>query len=121
MMKSVFMWISPPLFLCTILFHFKHEVQILEDQIQRIKFEIVETQESIDVLHAEWGHLTDPQRLTQLNDKFLKLEPIEPKQLITLADLPERKIDKEIEVESDINKKLNFQGKAKTMQVAQRL
>lgn len=92
MLKSLVLWISLPLFLCSALFHFKHEVQVLEDAIQSIKYDIVETQECIEVLDAEWGHLTDPQRLTQLNAQFLKLTPTEPKQLVTLSDIPEKSI-----------------------------
>lgn len=90
MLKSLILWISLPLFLCAALFHFKHEVQVLEDAIQYIKYEMTEIQESIEVLDAEWGHLTDPQRLTQLNTQFLKLLPTEPKQLVTLSDIPEK-------------------------------
>lgn len=86
----ILIWISPPLFLCTILFHFKHEVQRLEDEIQSIKIDIAEAQESIDVMHAEWGHLTDPRRLAALNTKFMRLVPTEPTQIITLNDLPEK-------------------------------
>jgi hypothetical protein len=108
------MWISLPLFLCTALFHFKHEVQRLEDEIQRIKFEIAETQESIDVIHAEWGHLTDPQRLTQLNARFFKLVPTEPKQIITLAELPEKKSDIKPEI------LLENASSSKTIKVAQK-
>ncbi|MDP1724695.1 MAG: hypothetical protein Q8L85_08355 [Alphaproteobacteria bacterium] len=92
MLKSLVLWISLPLFLCSALFHFKHEVQVLEDAIQCIKYDIIETQECIEVLDAEWGHLTDPQRLTQLNAQFLKLTPTEPKQLVTLSDIPEKSI-----------------------------
>ncbi len=93
MLKSLVLWISLPLFLCSALFHFKHEVQVLEDAIQGIKYDIIETQECIEVLDAEWGHLTDPQRLTQLNAQFLKLTPTEPKQLVTLSDIPEKSIN----------------------------
>ena len=88
MSKALLVWIGLPLFLCTALFHMKHEVQLLEEKIQSIKIEISATKESIDVIQAEWGHLTNPQRLADINQRFLKLSPTEPKQLIQLSDLP---------------------------------
>jgi hypothetical protein len=40
------------------------------------------------VLDAEWSHLNDLPRLRALASRYLNLEPVQPEQFATLADLP---------------------------------
>jgi len=72
------------------LFIMKYEVRDLEDRLVQLNHKIVDDQEAIYVLKAEWAHLNDIGRLDQLNQRFLKLQPIDRKQLGTLAALPMR-------------------------------
>jgi len=75
------------------LYHLKHEVQALEDNLFRVNRTILAEQEAIHVLHAEWNYLNQPARLQALASRHLDLQPMKPAQLGTLADLPRRPVD----------------------------
>ncbi len=70
------------------LYHLKHEVQALEDELFRVNRSILAEQEAIHVLHAEWSYMNQPARLQALAARHLDLQPTKPSQLGTLADLP---------------------------------
>jgi len=70
------------------LYHLKHEVQALEDQLFRVNRSILAEQEAIHVLHAEWSYMNQPARLQALAARHLDLQPTKPSQLGTLATLP---------------------------------
>jgi hypothetical protein len=72
------------------LFQVKFEVQALEKQLKALNAQIYNNQQAIHVLTAEWSHLNEPARLTELNDRYLKLIPVDAKQLARLEDLPPR-------------------------------
>lgn len=57
------------------LFHVKYQVLNLEKERLTINRKMVSNKEAIHVLNAEWAHLNNPQKLTQLNAKHLKLKP----------------------------------------------
>jgi cell division protein FtsL len=72
-------------------FKVKYAVQDIEDQLTRLRKQTVAEQQEIRVLTAEWTYLAQPERLADLNQRFLGLQPIAPKQLQrTIADLPIR-------------------------------
>jgi hypothetical protein len=62
-------------------FKAKYAVQDLEDQLHRVRKETIAEQQEIRVLNAEWTYLNQPERLTELNRRFLGLVPIATKQL----------------------------------------
>lgn len=72
------------------LYHLKHEVQALEDDLFRVNRALLAEQEAIHVLHAEWSYMNQPGRLQALASRHLDLQPTKPSQLGTLADLPRR-------------------------------
>jgi len=72
-------------------FKVKYAVQDLEDQLNRVRRHTIAEQQEIRVLNAEWTYLTQPERLADLNRRFLGLAPIAPKQLQrSIADIPLR-------------------------------
>jgi hypothetical protein len=72
-------------------FKVKYAVQDIEDQLNRVRKQTIAEQQEIRVLTAEWTFLTQPERLAELNRRFLGLAPIAPKQLQrTVADIPLR-------------------------------
>jgi cell division protein FtsL len=72
-------------------FKVKYAVQDLEDQLNRVRRQAIAEQQEIRVLNAEWTYLTQPERLADLNRRFLGLAPIAPKQLQrNIADIPLR-------------------------------
>jgi cell division protein FtsL len=72
-------------------FKVKYAVQDIEDQLSRVRRQTMAEQQEIRVLTAEWTYLTQPERLADLNRRFLGLAPIAAKQLQrTIADIPLR-------------------------------
>lgn len=74
----------------TSLFMLKYEVQSQEQRLSGLRKDIVETQESIHVLKAEWSYLNDPARLREQAERHLNLHPLKPNQIVTIASLPMR-------------------------------
>lgn len=72
------------------LFQVKHEVQLLEQDLQRLNRAILADQEAIHVLQAEWTYLDRPERLARLSRRHLELAPLTAVQIITIDDLPLR-------------------------------
>ncbi|MFN3076910.1 MAG: hypothetical protein ABT940_08540 [Alphaproteobacteria bacterium] len=70
------------------LFLLKHEVQSLEDDLDRINRSVRTGEESIHVLQAEWAFLNDPPRLRRLAETHLHMTPTLPRQITTIAALP---------------------------------
>jgi hypothetical protein len=62
-------------------FKVKYAVQDLEDELNRVRKQTIAEQQEIRVLTAEWTYLTQPERLAELNRRFLSLAPIATKQL----------------------------------------
>ena len=73
------------------MFAIKYAVQSLDDELAKVKKQTVAEQHEIRVLHAEWSYLTQPERLAELNRRFLSLAPIATKQLQqNVAEIPLR-------------------------------
>jgi cell division protein FtsL len=74
--------------LALVLFSIKYEVQDLKDELSRVNGQIVAEQRALHILHAEWSHLTDPERLMTLSSHHLDLQPLLAEQLGSFAALP---------------------------------
>ena len=72
------------------LFRLTYEVQDLEDELARLNRTILEEQEAIHVLEAEWSYLNRPARLEKLNDRHLGLGPLSEASIGDIAGLPRR-------------------------------
>lgn len=75
------------------LFHLKHEVQALDEELARLNRQILAEHQTIHVLKAEWSYFNQPQRLESLAQRHLDLTPMKPQQIGRLADLPRRPAD----------------------------
>jgi len=62
-------------------FKVKYAVQDIEDELNRVRRQTIAEQQEIRVLTAEWTYLTQPERLTELNRRFLGLASITARQL----------------------------------------
>ena len=62
-------------------FKVKYAVQDIEDELNRVRRQTTAEQQEIRVLTAEWTYLNQPERLTELNRRFLGLAAISTKQL----------------------------------------
>jgi hypothetical protein len=72
-------------------FKVKYAVQDIEDELNRARKHTIAEQQEIRVLTAEWTYLNQPERLAELNRRFLQLGPVGTKQLQrTVEDIPFR-------------------------------
>ncbi len=69
------------------LFLLKYEVQAQEEHLRDLRKDIVETEESIHVLRAEWSYLNDPLRLREEAERHLGLHPLKPAQILASVDV----------------------------------
>jgi len=68
----------------------KYETIFHAERIVKLKHEIKAEQDEIATLRAEWAHLTRPERVQALADKFLELQPVALRQIVSADALPER-------------------------------
>ncbi len=74
----------------------KHEAENRYRELRRIESQIRFEEDTINVLKADWSVLTQPRRLQRLTEMFnneLKLEPPDPKQFGELAQIPAKSLD----------------------------
>jgi hypothetical protein len=76
---SIIILIVIGIFVCGI----KYYVKELERETSEITIQISEEKESIATLKAEWAYLNKPERLRQLVNKYLDLQPLELQQIHT--------------------------------------
>jgi len=90
MQRATWLWLAFVLGLGFALFQLKYQVQGLEEKLTRINREILQNEETIHVLKAEWSYLNQPERIEALARKYLSLRPLAGKQYGTFDDLPMR-------------------------------
>jgi cell division protein FtsL len=68
----------------------KYETIFHAERIVKLKHEIKAEEDQIAMLRAEWSHLTRPERIQALADKFLDLQPVSLRQIVSADALPPR-------------------------------
>jgi cell division protein FtsL len=76
--------------LAYVIYQVKYEARALDEEIASLNKEIDSERDSLAVLRAEWSLLNRPERIERLAGKFLKLAPIQPRQLVTLDSVTDR-------------------------------
>jgi cell division protein FtsL len=66
----------------------KYETIFHAETIVKLQHEVKLEQDQIGTLRAEWGHLTRPERIQALADKFLDLQPVALNQIVRAEVLP---------------------------------
>lgn len=66
------------------LFMLKYQVQAEEQRLTHLRKEIVQTQEAIHVLKAEWSYLNEPSHLRELAERNLGMHPMKVSQLSSI-------------------------------------
>ena len=74
--------------IATFLFQTSYMVHDLMNRKTQLIREIHTEKENIKILHAEWMHLNDPDRLQKLSDRFLDMQPITNAQIKSMKDIP---------------------------------
>jgi cell division protein FtsL len=74
----------------SVLYNLEHATRSHERTIARAKAEMVDNAEAIKLLKAEWSSLTRPERIQQLAVQHLGMKALEPDQIVTMEELPQR-------------------------------
>lgn len=72
------------------LYQVKHSVSMLDRELHKVNRQTEEVRERTQILHAEWALLNEPDRLRQVAQRHLALEPMAPTQFIREAELDRR-------------------------------
>lgn len=64
----------------------KQNVQSLDDQLTQVRKKTVEDQKKIHDLNADWTFLSQPELLADLNNRYVHLAPMSPKQVVNSLD-----------------------------------
>jgi len=88
--KSALFWLGLAAAAGGVLFQTSYEVQELEDKLGSLNRQIMDEQEAIQILKAEWSYLNDPTRLETLASQHLQLQPTEARQFVALDVVPMR-------------------------------
>ncbi|WP_395665722.1 hypothetical protein [Methylocella sp.] len=68
----------------------KYETIFHAERIVKLKHEIKAEQDRIATMRAEYSYLTRPERVQALTEKFLDLQPLSLRQIVSLDALPRR-------------------------------
>lgn len=83
-------WVAMAVAAAVAAFVVKYEVRAQEELLASLESDLVQSQETIHVLKAEWSYLNRPERLTELAQRYLDLVPMGPAQMTTMIDVPYR-------------------------------
>jgi cell division protein FtsL len=90
MSRAILLWT----FLATVsgigLFIVADRVQMLEAELARTNREVLQEEEAIHVLRAEWSYLNEPSRLAALVARHLDMQPPSSAQRLRIEDVPLR-------------------------------
>ena len=76
--------------LAYVIYQVKYEARALDEEIASLNKEIDTERDGLAVLRAEWSLLNRPERIERLAEKYLKLAPVQPRQLVTLDSVTDR-------------------------------
>lgn len=76
--------------ICFGLYRVTHAAQEREGELKRVEAQIREQERAIDVLKAEWTHLSQPAKVQAMAARYLDLQPMKATQIAYLNDIPMR-------------------------------
>jgi hypothetical protein len=89
--KSTVIWLGLAGLASGALFHTSYQVQALGEDLAGLNRTIIQEQEAIQILKAEWSYMNDPNRIEEMARRHLLLGPTTSDQMITsVAGIPQR-------------------------------
>jgi len=73
-------------------YRIKFDSTVQAERLAKLRGEVHRVRDQIAALRAQWGELDNPERIEQLDKRFLNLRPVAPTQFDTLDHLPARPI-----------------------------
>ena len=80
--------------LAYVIYQVKYEARGLDSEMASLGKRIDEERDALAVLRAEWSLLNRPERIERLAQKYLKLAPARPSQLLTVNTVTDRDFDR---------------------------
>jgi cell division protein FtsL len=69
----------------------KYETIYYVEQVKKLEKQAERQRDAINVLKAEWQHVTKPQRIQPLAERHLDLQPLAGPQIMRPAELPKKR------------------------------
>jgi cell division protein FtsL len=80
--------------LAYVTYQVKYEARALDEEIVSLGKQVDQERDALAVLRAEWSLLNRPERIERLAQKYLKLAPTQPRQLVTVDTVSDRDFDR---------------------------
>ncbi len=90
MYKSSALWFGLFVVCCILLFQTSQRVTDGRQKLSVLQRDLVDEEETLRVLQAEWSYLNQPERLEKLSREYLKLAPMKGQQFAKADSLPLR-------------------------------
>jgi cell division protein FtsL len=71
-------------------YNIKYETILESEQIVKLRHQINRTNDDINVLRAEYAHLSRPDRIQELADNLLRMQPLALAQIARPEDIPDK-------------------------------
>lgn len=71
-------------------YRIKYQVILESEEIVKLKHQINRTRDEIGVLRAEYDHLARPDRIQELADKLLGMQPLALNQIARAEEIPDK-------------------------------
>lgn len=71
----------------------KYQTMFFAEEIVRLQHQIGGEKDAIGLLRADFAHLTRPERIAALTDRFLNMQVPTPSQVVRIDALPEKVTD----------------------------
>jgi len=88
--KSAALWFGLFVVCCILLFQTSQRVTDGRQKLSVLQRDLMDEEETLRVLQAEWSYLNQPERLEKLSREYLKLAPMKGQQFTKAGNLPLR-------------------------------
>jgi hypothetical protein len=92
MYKSSALWFGLFVVCCILLFQTSQRVTDGRQKLSVLQRDLMDEEETLRVLQAEWSYLNQPERLEKLSREYLKLAPMKGQQFAKADSLPLRAV-----------------------------
>lgn len=83
-------WLIAVTFAALAVFYVSQTAERLDRELALQQRAILQHQEAIHVLEAEWSYLNRPERISLLAERYLALAPLSADHVVGIKDLPQR-------------------------------
>jgi cell division protein FtsL len=73
-------------------YRIKYQTILESEEIVKLKHQINRTRDEIGVLHAEYEHLARPDRIQELADKLIGMQPLALNQIARPDEIPDKNV-----------------------------